>query len=80
MAGPATTVTAASRRGRLRLERLTAEHGPDTGLPTLRHSLAGACPRRAAREAERCDVYFPGLVGLFAGEGGGRNSRGSPAS
>jgi hypothetical protein len=60
-------VRTVSRRGRLRLSRLIAEHGVAAALPTPRHMLAGACPRRAAREAERCDVYFPEFVGLFLG-------------
>lgn len=60
----------------------SAEHGPDAALPTLRHELAGDCPRRAASEFERCSVYFPQLVGLFRDgkRGGGRNSGRSPAS
>jgi hypothetical protein len=54
------------RRGRLRLDRLIAEHGADFLVPELRHLLAGDCPNRDASLYDRCNVYFPNLVGVFA--------------
>ncbi len=53
------------RRGRLRLDRLTAQHGADFPGPALREILAGDCPRRDASLYERCDVYFPNVPTVF---------------
>ena len=48
------------RRGRLRVDRLIAEHGADLTLPYLRERLAGDCPRLlSASIYERCGAYFP---------------------
>jgi hypothetical protein len=58
---------ACPRRGRLRTERLLAEHGPDMAMPTLLRILAGDCPRLAkASLSENCDVHSPTLGELFA--------------
>lgn len=54
--------TRCDRHGRLSVARLIAEHGPDAGLVTLRHALAGDCPNRDAPVYERCDVFYPGLT------------------
>ena len=55
------------RRGRLRLDRLIAEHGEGAGLPDLRVLLAADCPHiRSAQITNRCGVHFPQLPGLFA--------------
>ncbi len=53
------------RRGRLRLDRLIAQHGADFPAPALRHLLAGDYPRRDASLYERCDVYFPNVPDAF---------------
>jgi hypothetical protein len=48
------------RYGRLRVDKLIAEHGADFTLPYLRERLAGDCPRLlAAWIYERCGAYFP---------------------
>jgi hypothetical protein len=53
------------RRGRLRTERLLAEHGPDLPMPELRRIIAADCPRMVAGHVhDVCGVHFPGLVGL----------------
>jgi len=55
-----------NRRGRLRLDRLIAEHGERAGLPDLRVLLAADCPHiRSAEIANRCGVHFPQLPKLF---------------
>lgn len=49
------------RRGRLRLDKLLAEHGPELPLPELRVLLA--CLRaqmpRASRSCRACSAYRP---------------------
>jgi len=58
------------RHDRLSLARLIAEHGESMGLPDLRDTLAGDCPRAcSAAMHERCAVYFPQLPGLFPSSG-----------
>ena len=47
------------RRGRLRIDHLLKEHGPDIPMPDLRQRLAQDCPKREAALYERCDVFFP---------------------
>lgn len=49
------------RRGRLRLDRLIAEHGAGMGLPALRGVLAGdSCLHAGAVGIhDRCGVHFP---------------------
>ncbi len=54
------------RRGRLRLDRLIAQHGADFPGPALRQIPAGDCPHRDASLYERCQVHFPNLIGAFA--------------
>jgi hypothetical protein len=55
------------RRGRLRIDRLIAEHGERAGLPDLRVLLAADCPHiRSAEITNCCGVHFPQLPGLFA--------------
>jgi hypothetical protein len=54
-----------SRRGRLRTDRLLAEHGPTMPMPQLRRVIAADCPRMIADHVhDVCGVRFPGLVGL----------------
>ncbi len=55
------------RRGRLRLARLTAEHGADAALPTLRHELAGDPSRRYVRDAARVEADAAYAQGWPAG-------------
>jgi len=57
------------RQGRLQMERLLAEHGPQMPMPTLRDLLAADCPRRASASfADQCHgVHFPQLFALFWG-------------
>jgi hypothetical protein len=47
------------RRGRLRIDHLLKEYGPDIPMPDLRQRLAQNCPKREAAIYERCDVFFP---------------------
>jgi hypothetical protein len=50
------------RRGRLRLDRLLAEHGPEMPLPELRMILAGDCPHAGSVSIyDKCRVHFPQL-------------------
>jgi hypothetical protein len=54
------------RRGKLRLARLVAEHGPDMDLPTRRMDLAGYCPHaQSVSIYDKCQVHFPQLPRLF---------------
>ena len=53
------------RRGRLRLDRLIAQHGADFPGPALREILAGDCPKWDASLYERCSVYFPNVPTVF---------------
>jgi hypothetical protein len=53
------------RCGRLRLDRLIARHGAAFPGPALRTILAADCPRRNAALAERGDVFFPNVPGVF---------------
>ena len=53
------------RRGRLRLDRLIAQHGADFPGPALREILAGDCPKRDAPLYERCSVFFPDVPKVF---------------
>jgi hypothetical protein len=51
------------RRGRLRTNRLMAEHGPDMPIPALLRIIAADCPRMVAgRMHDVCGVHFPGLA------------------
>jgi len=53
------------RRGRLRIDRLLDEHGPDMPMPELRMILAADCPRIQANEMrDPCGVHFPALSTL----------------
>lgn len=53
-------------RGRLRLDKLIARHGPALPLPELRVLLAGDCPKnRSASIYDKCRVHFPQLPALF---------------
>jgi len=53
------------RRGRLRLDRLIAEHGPHMPMPTLGRLLAADCPRlRADRMHDVCGWRVPALSKL----------------
>jgi len=57
------------RRGRLRTERLVAQHGPGTSMPDLLTRLSADCPRRQAMErgqlADVCGIHCPQLTQLF---------------
>ena len=46
------------RAGRLRLDRLLAQHGADIGLPDLRTVLPHDCPRIGSITIDRCGVHF----------------------
>jgi hypothetical protein len=50
----------------LRVERLVAEYGPDTGFRIILRALVD-CSNRDARERERCDPCCPDLLPLLAG-------------
>lgn len=54
------------RRGRLRLDRLMAEHGAGMGLPDLGVRIArdSGCPQVDAVTYNRCQIHFPGLRDL----------------
>ena len=50
------------RYGRLRIDRLLAQHGPDAPVGTVMRALVSDCPQRDAQpERERCDPYAPEL-------------------
>ena len=52
------------RRGRLRTDRLIAEHGPALPIPALRRNIAADCHRMiTGRMHDPCGVHFPGLAG-----------------
>lgn len=51
-----------ARSGRLNIDKLIEQHGPDMPLPDLRKHLAGDCPNRNARaRKDRCAVFYPQL-------------------
>lgn len=53
------------RSGRLRLDRLLAQHGADMPMPELGRVLAADCPRLIAdRMHDVCGWRFPALSGL----------------
>jgi hypothetical protein len=53
------------RRGRLRTDRLLAQHGPDLPMPELRRIIAADCARMIAGQVhDPCGVHFPNLVGI----------------
>jgi hypothetical protein len=53
------------RHGRLRTDRLLAEHGPGLPMPELRRIIAADCPRMVAGHVhDVCGVHFPGLIRL----------------
>ena len=53
------------RVGRLRTDRLLAEHGPGLPMPTLCGIVAADCPRMIAGQIhDVCGVHFPGLAGI----------------
>jgi hypothetical protein len=55
------------RGGRLRTDRLLADHGPAMPMLELRRVIAADCPRMIAGHIhDVCGVHFPGLVGLDA--------------
>lgn len=56
------------RRGRLRIDRLLAEHEPAMPMPDLRCIIAADCLRMITGHIhDVCGVHFPGLVGLNLG-------------
>ena len=53
------------RHGRVRLARLTAEHGAETSLVELATRLEAGCANaKAADLSRRCFVHYPQLVEL----------------
>jgi hypothetical protein len=59
-----------SRRGRLSVRRLVAQHGPGTPLRRAVAHLNADCPNRVAHAIQaRCDVYFPYLAALMGVSG-----------
>ena len=53
------------RHGRVMLDKLLREHGPDLPMPDLAVRLAAGCPKaQPTSPAERCFVIFPQLVKL----------------
>jgi hypothetical protein len=53
------------RHGRLRTDRLVAEHGAGMPIPTLLRIIAADCPRmQAAQIHDVCGVHLPRLSGL----------------
>ncbi|KAK45409.1 hypothetical protein BG58_17700 [Caballeronia jiangsuensis] len=55
------------RRGKYQLARLVARLGPDFPMTDLASQLTDCPNRGASSHAERCDVYFPGLVAILHG-------------
>ena len=55
------------RRGRYRVARLIAEHGPDMSLPELRFIIAADCPRMETIDIQStssgCRAPVPGVSG-----------------
>ena len=52
-----------ARHGRMRVDRLIAEHGAEIGLPDLAVKLAAGCPNASATDVSaRCFVCFPQLL------------------
>jgi hypothetical protein len=50
------------RRGRLRMDRLLADHGPALPIPELRRIVAADCDRMQAMKIhDVCGVHFPAL-------------------
>jgi hypothetical protein len=61
--------TRCDRAGRVKLDKLIAEHGSDLPMPELAVLLATDCPKVSATNvAERCFVIFPQLVEKSLGE------------
>jgi hypothetical protein len=61
-----------TRRGRLSVSNLIAQHGVEMTLPALRDVVAGDCSRQGrASVYEQCGVYFPGLADVFRSKGAG---------
>jgi hypothetical protein len=53
------------RHGRVMLDKLLREHGPDLPMPELAVRLAAACPKTNTTDpTDRCFVIFPQLVKL----------------
>jgi hypothetical protein len=58
-----------SRHGRVKLDKLIAEHGADMGLPDLAVRRAADCPKvNATSPADRCFVVYPQLAEKPVGE------------
>ena len=57
--------TRCDRHGRLRLDRLLAQHGADMSMPELGRLIAADCPRMVADKMhDVCGWRFPGLSGV----------------
>ena len=55
------------RHGRLSVNRLLAEWGPDASLRDIMHEQIGSCPHRNDTQLyTRCDPYCPTLAQLFS--------------
>jgi len=70
IAGRVTTLAVScnrcDRRGRLRVDRLLAEHGLALPIPELRRIIAADCAKmQAGHVHDVCGVHFPELPGLF---------------
>ena len=51
-----------ARSGRLNIDKLIEQYGPDMQLPDLRRHLAGDCEHKNARtRKDRCKVFYPQL-------------------
>jgi hypothetical protein len=56
------TCNRCDRTGRLRMDRLLADHGADLPVPTLRRIVAADCPRMIeGKMHDVCGVHFPDL-------------------
>ncbi|MGZ8874736.1 MAG: hypothetical protein ACXW1E_08455 [Halobacteriota archaeon] len=61
--------TRCDRYGRERVSRLIKRYGREARLPDVCHHLAADCQHHRAAINERCDVYFPQLIGGRRREG-----------
>jgi hypothetical protein len=55
-----------TRKGRVSVDRLMAEHGPLMSIPTLLALLSADCPKRIAAEThDVCGSHMPQLPSIF---------------
>ena len=55
--------TRCEREGRLRVSRLIDQYGDTMRLPDLRTALVQDCDHANGHDYDRCDVFFPQLIG-----------------